>query len=191
MAQPPRLASRPSSMLPTTTPGLGVGLQPAAASALSRNIPTPRLYELKNTPVSLTTQHGQLHFQYPTRLIEQVFCNSLLWMDVYQDCGFTFQVDPVIDRAGCPRSIMKCGAFTSLDAANRAVLQVFSEDSRELMIDRYRTMVFREMDEVPSSGRWTGYCYGVEQPTLRLWATQGEQWSFRVEAVLSANQRAS
>ncbi|KAI1839930.1 hypothetical protein JX266_013864 [Neoarthrinium moseri] len=120
MAQPPRLASRPSSMLSATTPGLLVGLQPRAASALSRSIPTPRLYEHKTTPI---------------------FCNSRLWMDVYQNCGFTFPVDAVIDTAGCPRTLMKCGTFTSLDTANRAMLQVLSEDSCKLMIDRYRTMV--------------------------------------------------
>ncbi|KAH8193764.1 hypothetical protein TruAng_012073 [Truncatella angustata] len=114
-----------------------------------------------------------------------VFQNTQMWMDVYQNCGYSFQVEAFVDRAGQIPTVIKCGTFATLDQANRVVLQVFSEDSKSLMAERYEKMVFRETNEVPTSGHWTGYCFGVYHPVLRLWAKQEQLWSFRVEATIS------
>ncbi|KAH8193525.1 hypothetical protein TruAng_012310 [Truncatella angustata] len=98
-----------------------------------------------------------------------VFQNTQMWMDVYQNCGYSFQVEAFVDWASQIPTVIKCGTFATLDQANRVVLQVFSEDSESLMAERYEKMVFRETNEVPSSGHWIGYCFGVYHPVLRLW----------------------
>ncbi|KAH6645700.1 hypothetical protein BKA67DRAFT_651390 [Truncatella angustata] len=144
-----------------------------------------RRFEPNFTRVDLATPHGQLKVKYPRVLTQQVFQNTRMWMDVYQNCGYRFQVEAFVDRAGQIPIVIKCGTFATLYQANRVVLQVFSEDSKSLMAERYEKMVFRETNEVPSSGHWTGYCFAVYHPVLRLWAKQEQLWSFRVEATIS------
>ncbi|KAH6645592.1 hypothetical protein BKA67DRAFT_664644 [Truncatella angustata] len=144
-------------------------------SERSTPLPPPadqRHFEPNFTHVNLATPHGRLKVHYPTILTQQVFQNTQMWMDVYQNCGYSFQVEAFVDRAGQIPTVIKYGTFATLDQANRVVLQVFSEDSKSLMAERYEKMVFRETNEVPTSGHWTGYCFGVYHPVLRLWAKQ-------------------
>lgn len=97
-------------------------------------------------------------------MTDQIFRNTRMWMDVYPDCGYNFQVEAFIDRAGLPSTVTDCGTFLTLDQANRVVLQTFSQDNPGLIAYRYTSVVFRETDEVPSSPYWAGFCLGMRHP---------------------------
>ncbi|KAH6653492.1 hypothetical protein BKA67DRAFT_569923 [Truncatella angustata] len=190
----PTTSLRQSSLRPVTRPSLP-SATPRPISAIPQTSPTApptiptiqRRFEPSSTPVSLETPHGRVRIHYPMIMTDQIFRNTRIWMDVYPDCGYNFQVEAFVDRAGHAPAYIDCGTFLTLEQANRTVLQTFSEDIRGLMVDRYTSMVFRETDEVPSSPYWTGFCLGLHHPILRIWAKQVDSWSFRVETKMVAN----
>lgn len=187
-----RLSLRPvlRPHVPSATPRPGSTAPPTSSTASSILRPIPRRFEPSSTPVTLATSHGRVRIHYPVTMTDQIFRNTRMWMDVYPDCGYNFQVEALVDRAGHAPAVMDCGTFSTLERANQTVLQAFSEDSLGLMADRYTSMVFRETDEVPGSHYWSGFCLGLHHPILRLWAKQLGAWSFRVETKMVAKSAA-
>jgi hypothetical protein len=94
---------------------------------------------------------------------------------------YEYTVTASVGISPFPLERYHCGTFASLTQANATVLRVFAADQWNLMPARYNSMRFLERGEPYDDVTAVGF--HRQHMTLRIWASDTNLWTFKVEAL--------
>ncbi|KAH9992696.1 hypothetical protein F4779DRAFT_637523 [Xylariaceae sp. FL0662B] len=168
----------------TASPPVRPAAVPTAASASPEQQTVPQ-------KLNLIEPVGPMRMVFPSAFVRYVLDTTSEFFRHHPSDGLAHQVTAYIDKKDCYSYQLYCGTFDKLEIANEKVMQVFGRDPFQLMGKRYEDMRFCEAErpsqEEDEQGEndtpWTAFSFDMEYPTMRLWARDKQEWSFRVEAL--------